>query len=56
MAMLNTQPIVLNLQSSGAECVTPIRCASGRLNTLNAYAWPIERWIASAAGGTSQRE
>lgn len=27
----------------------------GSLKTLNAYAWPIDRWIASAAGGTSQR-
>ncbi len=56
MAMLNTQPMVLSFQSSGAECVTPMRCESGRLKTLNAYAWPIERWIASAAGGTSHRE
>ncbi len=56
MAMLNTQPIVLSFQSSGAECVTPMRCESGRLKTLNAYAWPIDRWIASAAGGTSHRE
>src|SRR5689334_15893896 len=27
----------------------------GRLNTLNAYACPIDRWIASAAGGTIHR-
>src|SRR5262245_2680842 len=27
----------------------------GRLKTLIAYAWPMHRWIASAAGGTSQR-
>ena len=28
---------------------------SGSLNTLNAYASPMHRWIDSAAGGTSQR-
>jgi hypothetical protein len=33
-----------------------MRCDSGKLNTLNAYAWPIDRWMESAAGGTSQRE
>ena len=25
------------------------------MNTLQAYAWPIERWTDRAAGGTSQR-
>src|SRR5215831_8409406 len=56
IARLNTQPIVLSLQSSGADAFPPINCDSGKLKTLNAYAWPIERWIARAAGGTSQRE
>jgi hypothetical protein len=56
MAMLNTHPMVLNFQSPGAERVIPIDWESGRLNTLNAYAWPIDRCMASAAGGTSQRE
>src|SRR5690242_4416594 len=28
---------------------------SGSQNTLNPYAMPMHRWIASAAGGTSQR-
>ena len=55
MAMLNTQPRVLSFQSSGAEWVTPIAWLSGMLKTLNAYACPIERWMARAAGGTSQR-
>jgi len=26
------------------------------IRALNAYAWPMERWIANAAGGTSHRE
>src|SRR5688572_18479259 len=34
---------------------TPITCVSGILKTENAYACPIERCTASAAGGTSQR-
>ena len=38
MATLNTQPMVLNDQSLGAEVVMPIVCESGMLNTLNAYA------------------
>jgi hypothetical protein len=29
--------------------------SSGALNTLHAYAWPIARWIDSAAGGINQR-
>src|SRR4051794_7927655 len=29
--------------------------SSGGLKTLHAYAWPMARWIDSAAGGTSQR-
>src|SRR5206468_12082664 len=33
----------------------PMARARGRLKTLIAYAWPMHRWIASAAGGTSQR-
>src|SRR5688572_22024427 len=43
-------------QSWPGTCfVTPMTCVSGILNTLNAYAWPIDRCTASAAGGTSQR-
>ena len=56
IAVLKTQPIVLSFQSPGAESLPPRSRESGRLNTLNAYACPMDRWIASAAGGTSQRE
>src|ERR1700674_623911 len=45
----------VNVQSPGPDCVMPTARLSGILNTLNAYAWPMQRWIASAAGGTSQR-
>ena len=33
----------------------PIARLSGSQNTLKPYAIPIDRWMASAAGGTSQR-
>ena len=56
MATLKTQPMVLSFQSFSADWLPPMSRDSGRLNTLNAYACPMERWIASAAGGTSQRE
>src|ERR1051326_6175811 len=46
---------VLTFQSPGAECVMPIALLSGSQNTLNPYAMPIDRWIASAAGGTVHR-
>src|SRR6185436_17269774 len=49
------QPSVLIFQSPGAGAVTPIARLSGSQKTLKPYAIPIERWIASAAGGTSQR-
>src|ERR1700680_297556 len=55
IANVNVQPSVLIFQSSGAECVMPIAWLSGSQNTLNPYAMPIDRWIARAAGGTSQR-
>jgi hypothetical protein len=35
--------------------VTPTAWLSGSQNTLNPYAIPMDRWIASAAGGTSHR-
>src|SRR4051812_12879055 len=56
IATLNTQPIVLSFQFPDAVSLPPTRRANGRLNTLNAYACPIDKWMASAAGGTSQRE
>jgi hypothetical protein len=55
IARLKIQPRVVSLQSCGVDCVMPITLVSGPLNTLNAYAWPMQRWTASAAGGTSQR-
>jgi len=48
-------PSASTLQSPGAECVMPIAWLSGSQKTLNPYAMPIDRWTASAAGGTSQR-
>ena len=55
MATLNTQPMVLNDQSPADDAVIPSVRESGMLNTLNAYAWPMDRCTASAAGGTRQR-
>src|SRR5215470_10975059 len=37
------------------DCVMPMARESGNQNTLNPYAMPMQRWIAKAAGGTSQR-
>src|SRR5262245_43122311 len=48
-------PSVLIFQSSGADAVMPTARLSGSQNTLKPYAMPIERWMASAAGGTSHR-
>jgi len=56
MAIEKIHPTVVRAQSPGALSVTPMTRVSGRLKTLKAYAWPMERWIASAAGGTRQRE
>jgi hypothetical protein len=36
-------PSSVSFQSSGAGCVIPISLVIGRLNTLNAYAWPMQR-------------
>ena len=55
MAMLKIQPSVVSFQSAGADSVMPMTRVSGKLKTLKAYAWPIARWMARAAGGTSQR-
>src|SRR5262245_46905898 len=49
------QPSVLTFQSAGLWWSSPIAWLSGSQNTLNPYAMPIDRWIASAAGGTSHR-
>src|SRR5262249_10478516 len=37
------------------DFVIPIARDSGSQNTLKPYAMPMHRWIASAAGGTTQR-
>src|SRR5262249_59522004 len=50
------QPRVVNDQSPAADCVMPTPLVSGPLNTENAYASPIHRCTARAAGGTIQRE
>ena len=55
MAMENVQATVLTFQSSGAGCVMPMVWLSGIQNTLRPYAMPMDRWMARAAGGTSQR-
>src|ERR1019366_4162230 len=55
IAVLKIQPMVVSFQSAGAGLLMPTSVESGRLKTLKAYAWPIARWMASAAGGTRQR-
>ena len=55
MAMENVQPTSFRFQSPGAEWVMPISLVSGRLKVENAYAWPIDRCTARAAGGTIER-
>src|ERR1700716_516812 len=55
IARLKIQPSAGIVQSPGAGAVTPIAKDIGLLKTLNAYAWPMHRWIHRAAGGTSHR-
>ncbi len=55
MAMVKIQPSSVSFQSSGSDLVTPSCFVSGRLKTLMAYAWPMQRCVASAQGGMSQR-
>ncbi len=55
MAMLNVQPMAVGDQSPAVGLAPPSRRPSGRLKTLKAYTWPIDRWMARAAGGASQR-
>src|SRR5689334_7042709 len=47
----------MNDMSAGhaTDLPIPMACDKGNQNTLNPYAIPMHRWIASAAGGTSQR-
>ena len=46
----------VSLQSPAAGAVMPSARASGFLNTLNPYTWPMHMCTAIAAGGTIQRE
>src|SRR3954471_1258269 len=55
MAMVKIQASSVCFQSPGADSVMPRTLVSGSLKTLNAYACPMLRWMARAAGGTSQR-
>src|SRR5581483_8501106 len=45
----------VSFQSSGSDRVMPSCRVSGRLNTLIAYACPMQRCVASAHGGINQR-
>src|SRR5439155_1006829 len=52
------KPSITIASWNGSELSVPDRpsdFSSGVLNTLHAYAWPIDRWTDSAAGGISQR-
>src|SRR5215472_82537 len=55
IASVNVVVSVPSFQSSGVDVVMPSAFVNGNQNTLKPYAIPIDRWMASAAGGTSQR-
>src|SRR5580698_8422777 len=55
IAMEKIQPTSFKFQSPGADCVTPSNLVSGRLKVEKAYAWPMHRCTANAAGGTMKR-
>src|SRR5258708_26033934 len=55
MAREKTQPISFKFQSCGTDWVNPISFVSGRLKVEKAYAWPMERCTARAAGGSKKR-
>src|SRR5215831_7944819 len=55
IASVKVHVSVLTFQSSGPDFVMPIARLSGSQKTLNPYAIPMDRWMASAAGGTSHR-
>src|SRR5437763_9153832 len=55
IASVNVHVSVLIFQSPGADAVMPIARLNGSQKTLNPYAMPMDRWMASAAGGTSHR-
>src|ERR1700742_1111586 len=55
IAIENIQPTSFKFQSPGADCVMPSSLVSGKLKVEKAYAWPMHRCTASAAGGTWNR-
>src|ERR1700722_4968186 len=55
MAMEKIQPTSFRSQSPCADAFSPMSLVNGRLNVEKAYAWPIERCTAKAAGGTKKR-
>jgi hypothetical protein len=55
MATPKISAMEVSFQSSATGLLTPSTLVSGMLKTENPYTWPIQRWMASAAGGTSQR-
>src|SRR5271166_5859406 len=55
IAIEKVHPTSVNFQSEGSECVMPSNLVNGKLNVEKAYAWPIDRCTASAAGGTRKR-
>src|SRR5882757_679987 len=55
MAIEKIQPTSFKFQSPGAVCVSPMSLVSGRLKVENAYACPMHRCTARAAGGTRNR-
>src|SRR5581483_3039292 len=55
IARVKIQPSSVSFQSPGIDLVTPSCLVKGRLNTLNAYACPIQRCVARAHGGINQR-
>src|SRR5580692_591634 len=46
---------ISDMSGQALGAVSPMARDSGSQNTLNPYAMPIQRWMQSAAGGTSQR-
>src|SRR5579871_2613227 len=55
IAIENIQPTSFRFQSPPADWVIPISFVRGRLKVENAYAWPMHRCTARAAGGTMKR-
>ena len=54
MAIEKIQPSSVSFQSSG-WIGDADQLRHRQLKTLNAYTWPMQRWMQSAAGGTIHR-